>query len=77
MTLKGGKMTLRELRVSKGFTLGELERKMGTTKQHLSYLENGIKNPSLKTANDLAKALGVGIEVIIECFDQKTAQTDG
>jgi transcriptional regulator with XRE-family HTH domain len=61
-------LTLRKLRENKGFSVREVSKKAGMTKQHLNFLENGKRRPSLLIANNIAKALNEPLEVINNCF---------
>lgn len=54
---------IRELRESKGIGINELSRLSGVSAGYISSLERGEKkNPSSKTLEKLAKALGIYIE---------------
>ena len=71
--VKGGdKMTLKELRISKGFfTLTEFAQACGICKQQLSLYEIGKFCPSKKTAERIAKALGVEAKDVVLCCLKK------
>ncbi len=49
---------LKELRISKGYTLKELSRLSGVSTTYLSCIENGIQtNPSLDIVDKIARGL--------------------
>lgn len=52
---------VRELRKQKGWTQEKLEEKSGVDRTYISDIERGVRNPSLKSLQKLAKALGVSI----------------
>ena len=56
-----GKNTLQELRIKKGLTQKELAKLTDTTKDYISLLERGKRNPSDKMKEKLAKIFGVEI----------------
>lgn len=47
------------LRREKGLTQEEVEARSGYSQQYLSGLERGVRNPTVITLYELAKALGV------------------
>lgn len=51
---------LQAWRHSKGLSQKELARRSGLTQAQVSYLENQIHLPTLRTLDKLAKALGIG-----------------
>ena len=53
------KYTLQDLRIKKGLTQEELGKLTGTTKDYISLLERGKRNPSDKMKEKLAKVFGV------------------
>lgn len=58
---------LQDARKSKGFTLEELALKVDSTKSYIWALENKDNpNPSMKLVNDLAKALDVTVEYLVD-----------
>lgn len=50
---------LTRLRIGKGWSVGELAKQAGTSKPHMSRIENGIKRPSPALAAKLAEVLGL------------------
>lgn len=51
-------VNLREERKKAGMTQAELGNKIGTVRQTISNIENGISRPSIETAQAIAKVLG-------------------
>lgn len=54
---------LRTLRDAKGLSREALADKAGISRQSVALLEDGDRNPSLETAEKLAKALGKKLRV--------------
>ncbi len=50
---------LLELRVAKGFSQGDIEKRTGLLRCYISRVENGHTMPSFETFERLAKALGI------------------
>ena len=55
-----------DLRKDAGLTQDQLAIKTGLDRTFIGYLEKGDRNPSIKTANKIARALGVKIEEIFK-----------
>ncbi|HMH31191.1 MAG TPA: helix-turn-helix transcriptional regulator [Methylomirabilota bacterium] len=55
---------LKQLRLESGLTQEKLSIATGLSQTYISGVENGIRNPSIKTLDKLAKALGVSISDI-------------
>ena len=53
---------LKYLRVQSGMTLEDLARDSGLTRSYLSKVERGISTPSIESALNIAKALGVTVD---------------
>ncbi len=51
-------------RVEKGLSMKDLSFKTQISERYLYFIENGQKNPSLKTAQSIASSLGTSIEDI-------------
>jgi len=51
---------VRELRLQKGWTQETLEEHSGLDRTYISDIERGVRNPSVKSLEKLAKALRVG-----------------
>ena len=52
-------LKVRELRKSNNLTQEKLEQKSGVDRTYISDIERGVRNPSLKSIEKLANALGV------------------
>ena len=50
---------LREIRLKKGKSQGDVAKVLGVHRSYISGLERGARNPSLLTVQKVAKALGV------------------
>lgn len=50
---------LREARLKKKMSQGDVAKKLGVHRSYISGLEHGKRNPSLLTINKMAKAIGV------------------
>ena len=53
---------LKYLRVQSGLTLENLARDSGLTRSYLSKIERGVSTPSIESALNIAKALGVTVD---------------
>jgi transcriptional regulator with XRE-family HTH domain len=53
---------LKYLRVQSGMTLEDLAKDSGLTRSYLSKVERGISSPSIESALNIAKALGVTVD---------------
>ena len=65
------KTTLRDLRKSKGLQQADLAALVGVRRETIGNLENGIYNPSLKLAMDIAKVFNKTVEEIFFFEDDK------
>mgnify|MGYP001589032315 CR=1 FL=1 len=63
--LKFGKK-LREIRLSKKMSQGDVAKVLGVHRSYISGLERGIRNPSLVTVQKIAKALNVSADKLIK-----------
>lgn len=63
--LKFGKK-LREIRLNKKLSQGDVAKVLGVHRSYISGLERGIRNPSLVTVQKIAKALGVSADKLIK-----------
>ena len=52
---------VRELRTAKGWTQEKLEEHSGLDRTYISDIERGVRNPSLKSLEKLAKALKIKV----------------
>ena len=57
---------LRDVRLKKKLSQGDIARILGVHRSYISGLERGRRNPSLLTVHKVAKALGVSIEDLIK-----------
>ena len=62
--IKFGKK-LKEVRLKKGLSQGDVARILGVHRSYVSGLERGVRNPSLLTVQKVAKALGVNAKTLI------------
>jgi transcriptional regulator with XRE-family HTH domain len=56
---------LREIRLKKKLSQGDVSRILGVHRTYISGLERGARNPSLLTVQKIAKALGVNVNKLI------------
>jgi len=57
---------IKKMRQSKGLSQSDVANKLGADKSFMSNLENGRKNPTLKTILKLAKALSVSSDELLK-----------
>ena len=57
---------LREVRLKKKLSQGDLARILGVHRSYISGLERGRRNPSLVTVHKVAKALGVSVNELLK-----------
>lgn len=55
------KYTLKELRISRGMTQEQVGKAIKKTTRYISMIEQGIRNPSDNTKEQLAKTYGVSM----------------
>lgn len=60
------KNKIKALRNKNGITQDDLAKQVGVRRETIVFLEQGKYNPSLKLANDVAKALNTKIDKIFE-----------
>lgn len=70
-----GPLALRRLSV--GLRQADLARDAGVGRETLSRLERGINTPQLRTAQKLADALGVGVEIIFPARPHNDVERPG
>lgn len=63
------KTNIKKYRRQVDMTQEELAKRVGVTRETISYLENGKYNPSLRLAYQVAALFNVGIEEMFE-FDE-------
>lgn len=56
---------LREVRLKKNLSQGDIARILGVHRSYISGLERGRRNPSLLTVQKIAKALGVNAKELL------------
>lgn len=56
---------LKEVRLKKDLSQGDVARILGVHRSYISGLERGRRNPSLLTVQKIAKALGVNVNKLI------------
>jgi len=57
---------LREIRLKKKMSQGDIAGKLGVHRSYISGLERGKRNPSLLTIKKMAEALGVAPKELVE-----------
>lgn len=57
---------MKKIRQERKMNIGELSRKTEVSERHLLFIESGDKNPSLKNAIKIAKALETSVEKIFD-----------
>lgn len=75
MIVKGEK--IRAFREERGYTLTDMARKANLSFSYLSEIERGVKQPSLKTVDKIAKALNVPKEHLIELDEENNGISMG
>jgi transcriptional regulator with XRE-family HTH domain len=58
--------TVRKIRLKQGLSQGDVARRLNLHRSYISSIERGIRNPSLKVIQRIAKALEVPIEKLLE-----------
>lgn len=66
---------LRELRLARSLTQGELAERCGSNHPFISNLERGVKVPSLTMILRLAEALECRVYDLIDVFDEGDARS--
>jgi len=56
---------LREIRIKKKLSQGDVSRILQVHRSYISGLERGMRNPSLLTVQKIAKALGINAKDLI------------
>lgn len=64
--------TLRDLRKEKGYTQEMLARKIGSSISTIAMYETKRRKPNIAKVDALAKALGVSVETVLDCFLEET-----
>jgi len=58
--------TVRKIRLKQGLSQGDVARRLNLHRSYISSIERGIRNPSLKVIQKIAKALDVPIEKLLK-----------
>ena len=58
--------TVRKIRLKQGLSQGDVARRLNLHRSYISSIERGIRNPSLKVIQKIAKALEVPIEKLLK-----------
>lgn len=66
-------MTFQELRKRKYRTAQDLAEKVNISAQAIAQWEIGKSAPKIKDLRVVAKALGVSVNTLVECFEEKGA----
>lgn len=56
---------VRKIRLKQGLSQGDVARRLNLHRSYISGIERGVRNPSLKVIQKVAKALGVKIGDLI------------
>ena len=56
---------LREIRLKKKLSQGDIARALGVHRSYISGLERGVRNPSLLTIQKVAKAININAKELI------------
>lgn len=57
---------LKQIRIQKGMTQGDIVRALGVSRSFVSNIENGKTNPTLSTIKRIADALGVSVDRLLK-----------
>ena len=57
---------MREIRLKKQMSQGDICRALNLDRAHVSNIENGKQNPTLDTIEKIAKALNVGVDELLK-----------
>ena len=57
---------LRDVRLKKKLSQGDIARILGVHRSYISGLERGRRNPSLLTVHKVAKALGISVNELLK-----------
>lgn len=56
----------RIIRLKQGLSQGDVSKRLGVHRSYISGIERGVRNPSLKVIQRIAKALEVPIEKLLK-----------
>ena len=57
---------IKQIRLTKGMTQGDLCRKLEVDRAYMSNVEGGKKNPTLSTITKIARALDVSVDELLK-----------
>lgn len=57
---------VREVRTGKGLSQGDVSKRLNVHRSYISGIERGVRNPSLKVIQRIAKALRVKVSDLIK-----------
>lgn len=57
--------TVKKIRLKQGLSQGDVAKRLNLHRSYISGIERGVRNPSLKVIQKIAKALGVKIGDLI------------
>ena len=68
---------LKEIRLAKGLSRAELAETVGISVRFISFLEMGLRKPSISVAFKIANALGTSVdEIFLPNYGTKSTKTD-
>lgn len=68
---------LKEIRLAKGLSRAELAETVGISVRFISFLEMGLRKPSISVAFKIANALGTSVdEIFLPNHSTKSTKTD-
>ena len=56
----------KKIRLKQGLSQGDVARRLNLHRSYISGIERGIRNPSLKVVQKIAKALGVNANALLD-----------
>jgi len=65
-TIKQFGNKVREIRLQKKMSQGDVAKILGVHRSYISGIERGTRNPSLITIGKIAKALGVSKDILVK-----------
>ncbi len=57
---------LKEVRLKKDMSQGDIARKLGVHRSYISGIERGVRNPTIKNIEKIAAALGVSPHTLLQ-----------
>lgn len=68
-TLRRFGLNVARIREARGLSQDQVAEKADLDRTYISGIERGVRNPGVKTVVKLARALGVGVEMLCEGVD--------